>query len=363
MGAAAPVVAWLAALVTVVGLAAWSHLGGAVVVAGESMAPALPRGSLIQLEAVDAENISARRHRHRPADNGVLVTHRVVRVADSLPADILSCGVTPTPRPTRCSSRPAGRRGPGRLRDPGGRLRPRDARRPARPARPSSRCWSPACSRSGCSRMSRRRLPMTAAVSWPLMPVDACAAARAAAAVLAILLTGTSRRRQQPSRGPAHRPGDRPVNLHHGGDLPRRHPTGRRLAASSRRRRLTCPARSARVGPTTSYANVTDAGQRRGNRQGQREHGDNRTDALALVAGSYRIGGVSLQLPERVGDRQRGAGRRAPRRTRSPPPTWPQSVTQGGFSVTVDNTRAGRIRRSPRQCRRRSSAARSSVTR
>ncbi len=93
--------AWLSALVALIGLAAWSHVGGAVVVAGDSMAPALPRGSLIQLAAIDAERIRAGDVVTVRADNGVLVTHRVVRVAD-LPAGRhleLRGDANPTPDP------------------------------------------------------------------------------------------------------------------------------------------------------------------------------------------------------------------------------------------------------------------------
>jgi signal peptidase len=93
--------AWLTAPVTVIGLALWSHVGGAVVVAGDSMAPALPRGSLIQPAAIDAEQIHVGDVVTVQADNGVLVTHRVVRVAD-LPAGRhleLRGDANPTPDP------------------------------------------------------------------------------------------------------------------------------------------------------------------------------------------------------------------------------------------------------------------------
>ena len=74
--------AWLSAVVAVIGLAAWSHIGGAVVVAGDSMAPSLPRGSLIHLAAIDEESIHVGDVVTIRADNGVLVTHRVVRLAE-----------------------------------------------------------------------------------------------------------------------------------------------------------------------------------------------------------------------------------------------------------------------------------------
>ena len=76
---------WLVALAAVVGLAVWSHLTTLVVVAGGSMEPAIPTGSLIQPRPVDPEEISVGDVVIVRADNGVLVTHRVVRTAD-LPA-------------------------------------------------------------------------------------------------------------------------------------------------------------------------------------------------------------------------------------------------------------------------------------
>ena len=76
---------WLVALAAVVGLAVWSHLATLVVVAGGSMEPAMPRGSLIQPRPVDPDQIAIGEVVTVRADNGVLVTHRVVRIAD-LPA-------------------------------------------------------------------------------------------------------------------------------------------------------------------------------------------------------------------------------------------------------------------------------------
>ncbi|HEX5040229.1 MAG TPA: signal peptidase I [Candidatus Limnocylindria bacterium] len=78
---------WLVALVAVVGLAVWSHLATLVIVAGGSMEPAIPRGSLIQPVAVDAEDIGVGDVVTVRADNGALVTHRVVRAA-KLPAGL-----------------------------------------------------------------------------------------------------------------------------------------------------------------------------------------------------------------------------------------------------------------------------------
>jgi signal peptidase I len=78
-------VAWICALAVVVGLALWSYVAGLVIVAGGSMEPALPVGSLVNPEPVAASAIRAGDVVTVRADNGVLVTHRVVRLAD-LPA-------------------------------------------------------------------------------------------------------------------------------------------------------------------------------------------------------------------------------------------------------------------------------------
>jgi len=72
---------WLVALAAFVGLAVWSHLTTLVIVAGGSMEPAIPRGSLIQPQPVDPDEIAVGNVVTVRADNGVLVTHRVVRTA------------------------------------------------------------------------------------------------------------------------------------------------------------------------------------------------------------------------------------------------------------------------------------------
>jgi signal peptidase I len=78
-------VAWLVTLVGLIGLAGWSHLTEPVIVAGTSMAPAMPVGSLVTLEPVAPDRIRTGDVVSVRADNGVLVTHRVVRIAE-LPA-------------------------------------------------------------------------------------------------------------------------------------------------------------------------------------------------------------------------------------------------------------------------------------
>ena len=75
-------VLWLATLVALIGVAAWSHVSKPIVVAGMSMAPALPVGSLVTLNDVDPDQLRAGDVVSVRADNGVLVTHRVVRALD-----------------------------------------------------------------------------------------------------------------------------------------------------------------------------------------------------------------------------------------------------------------------------------------
>jgi signal peptidase I len=76
---------WLSAMAALVGLAAWSHVAGLLVVGGKPTSPALPPRSLIQPGDVDPEAIRVGDVVTVKGDNGVLVTHRVVRIAE-LPA-------------------------------------------------------------------------------------------------------------------------------------------------------------------------------------------------------------------------------------------------------------------------------------
>jgi signal peptidase I len=73
---------WVVMLVSLIGLAAWSHLASLIVIAGSSMEPALPRGALIGPAAVDPASIAAGDILTVRADNNVIVTHRVARVVD-----------------------------------------------------------------------------------------------------------------------------------------------------------------------------------------------------------------------------------------------------------------------------------------
>lgn len=73
---------WAVALAAVVSLAVWSQLVPLVVVAGDSMAPAIPRGSVLQPRPVAAAAIRVGDVVTVRAENGVLVTHRVTRLAD-----------------------------------------------------------------------------------------------------------------------------------------------------------------------------------------------------------------------------------------------------------------------------------------
>lgn len=74
--------AWVLMVVSLIGLAAWSHLSSLIIVAGGSMEPDVPQGALIGLAAVDPAVIVAGDVLTVKADNGILITHRVARVLD-----------------------------------------------------------------------------------------------------------------------------------------------------------------------------------------------------------------------------------------------------------------------------------------
>lgn len=79
---------WVVLLAGAIVLAAWSRLAPALghelfIVRGGSMEPAIPIGSLIVAQPTAAERISVGDIVTVVADNGVLVTHRVIRAADS----------------------------------------------------------------------------------------------------------------------------------------------------------------------------------------------------------------------------------------------------------------------------------------
>jgi signal peptidase len=76
---------WLVALAAIVALAIWSHVTTLVVVAGGSMEPVVPRGSLIQPRLIAPAAIAVGDVVTVRVDSGVLVTHRVVRIV-GLPA-------------------------------------------------------------------------------------------------------------------------------------------------------------------------------------------------------------------------------------------------------------------------------------
>jgi signal peptidase I len=75
-------VMWAVMVVSLIALAAWSHLAPLIVVAGSSMQPALPAGAVILPDAVDADEVVAGDVLTVRADNGVILTHRVTRVLD-----------------------------------------------------------------------------------------------------------------------------------------------------------------------------------------------------------------------------------------------------------------------------------------
>ena len=74
--------AWAVMVISLVCLAAWSHLASLVVITGGSMVPAVPVGAAISPTAVNAEDIVAGDILTVAATNGVVLTHRVARVVD-----------------------------------------------------------------------------------------------------------------------------------------------------------------------------------------------------------------------------------------------------------------------------------------
>jgi len=73
---------WAVLVVSLIGLAAWSHVASLVVITGASMAPAVPAGAVIGPAAVDPGDLVAGDILTVKADNGVILTHRVTRVVD-----------------------------------------------------------------------------------------------------------------------------------------------------------------------------------------------------------------------------------------------------------------------------------------
>lgn len=73
---------WVVMVVSLIVLAAWSHLASPIVIAGGSMEPAVPRGTLAIPSAVDPGDIVVGDIVTVKADNGVILTHRVARVVD-----------------------------------------------------------------------------------------------------------------------------------------------------------------------------------------------------------------------------------------------------------------------------------------
>ena len=73
---------WAVLVVSLIGLAVWSHMASLVVITGGSMAPAVPSGAVIGPAAVDPGDLVAGDIVTVKADNGVILTHRVMRVVD-----------------------------------------------------------------------------------------------------------------------------------------------------------------------------------------------------------------------------------------------------------------------------------------
>lgn len=73
---------WVVMIISLTALAAWSHFASPIVIAGRSMEPAVPLGSLAVPSAIEPEDIVAGDIMTVRADNGVILTHRVARVMD-----------------------------------------------------------------------------------------------------------------------------------------------------------------------------------------------------------------------------------------------------------------------------------------
>ena len=73
---------WALVVVSLIGLAGWSHLASLIVITGGSMAPAVPAGAVIEPAVVSADDVVTGDILTVKADNGVIVTHRVARVVD-----------------------------------------------------------------------------------------------------------------------------------------------------------------------------------------------------------------------------------------------------------------------------------------
>ena len=73
---------WAVAVFGLIGLAVWSHLASPIIVAGTSMEPAIPIGSVVMPGSSNPDEIRIDDVVTVVADNGVMITHRVTRVVD-----------------------------------------------------------------------------------------------------------------------------------------------------------------------------------------------------------------------------------------------------------------------------------------
>jgi signal peptidase I len=73
---------WVVVMVGLLGLAAWSHLATVFVVRGASMEPTIPIGSIVTTTGVASTDVAEGDVLVFRSDNGMIVTHRVVRVVD-----------------------------------------------------------------------------------------------------------------------------------------------------------------------------------------------------------------------------------------------------------------------------------------
>ena len=73
---------WAVMVISLVSLAAWSHIASLVVLTGGSMAPAVPAGAVVGPAKVAADEVVVGDILTVQATNGVILTHRVTRVLD-----------------------------------------------------------------------------------------------------------------------------------------------------------------------------------------------------------------------------------------------------------------------------------------
>jgi signal peptidase I len=328
-------VVWALMVVALIGLAAWSHLASLIVVAGGSMQPALPVGAVIMPEAADADEIVPGDILTVRADNGVILTHRVTRVLDLAEGRFFElkgdANLTPDPELVPAGAMvgrvdshvPFAGYALGLLSIPSGLafllaalatllvgiwLLEEVELAMARTVRPSVSVAV--------------RLPGRGALGLVLAMILAASLAGATASPSLALLTDSE---------------NNPSTLSTAASFPDVTPP---TVASSVISKTTpyIPGFIRQGGTYFVYANVTDAGSGVATVRANVATVTTGQTNVALVAGSYSIGGVtySYRSASLTANAVLTAGAKA--YTIAATDVATNSVTQGGFSVTVDNT-------------------------